>query len=409
MTTRTRTQRGRRGFTVIELMVALTVGGIAISSVYAIGAASTQNFRQQQRVSATQSSLRAAMNQIKRDFARAGYLGTPRVDQPGELCADSVVGSLNDPAHIVGSGRLAAISAYFEVAAKPTELDPDNLNAWATVSDVTLMGNYATSGEYGGIALSVDRKTVTLPSTSQSFIRDFSSWYAAGGRAAGICNENALLAAFTPGRIVRVRALNDLSHYTRIESASCPNVAGAPAVITLETAVPAACPADTGWISPVNTIRYHAMNATGEETSRIGANRVAVLRRTEVDPTSKLVRLQVVEGGAPRVVDDRAILDFVTRFNVRFLMRRTAGGTPPPTNVDFAPATEAMVSADPEEVRGVIIELAARTAEYEPDLPTVASTRLRPFQMLDGTPSGGARTRALRAELMLPNIAMKKY
>jgi len=404
MTPRTRTPHG---FTMVELMVALTVGGIAISSIYAIGAASTQNFRQQQRVSATQSSLRAAMNQIKRDFARAGYLGTPRVEQIGERCGVTgpIGAPLDDASRAAETGRLAAISAYTEIAEKPDALDPDDLNPWATVSDVTLMGNFATSGEYGGIALSVDGKTVNVPSTSQSFRRDFSSWYTAGVRTAGVCNESALLAAFTPGRIVRVRALNDLSHFTTITDASCPNVADVPAVITLDTPVPSTCVADTGWISPINTIRYHAVDATDDETSRIGANLVAVLRRTEVDPEKKGDPLEVPEGGSSRVVDDRAILDLVTRFNVRFLMRRTTGTSP--TAVDFAPAEELAVNTNPERIRGVIIELAARTAEYEADLPAVFGPRRRPFRM--STTNAGARTRMLRAELLLPNIAMKRY
>lgn len=285
--------------------------------------------------------------------------------------------------------------------------DPDSLNTWATVDDVTLMGNYATSGEYGGITLAANRLSVNVPVTSQSFTRDFSNWYAAGGRGAGVCNEGALIAAFTPGRIARVRALNELSHYTTITGATCANAANAPGVITLNTAIPTQCSADTGWISPINTIRYHAVNAIGDERSRIGDNRVAVLRRTEVDPQSKLVPLTITEAGVARPVDDRAVLDLVTRFSVRFLMR-DPGATPPPTGADFVPATEAMVNANPEQVRGVIIELAARTGEYEAELPTVVSQRLGPFRMLTGT-NGGARTRALRAELLLPNVAMKRY
>ena len=74
--------RRRDGFTLLELMVALTVGGIAISSIYAIGAASTNVFRVQNEVSNAQSTLRMAMEQVKRDLVRAGYMATPRADSP---------------------------------------------------------------------------------------------------------------------------------------------------------------------------------------------------------------------------------------------------------------------------------------------------------------------------------------
>ncbi|KAF0166734.1 MAG: hypothetical protein FD160_4059, partial [Caulobacteraceae bacterium] len=76
----------RGGFTLLELMVALTVGGIAISSMYAIGAGSTRVFRQQNDIANAQTTLRMAMDQVKRDIARAGYLGTPDASLPGQGC-----------------------------------------------------------------------------------------------------------------------------------------------------------------------------------------------------------------------------------------------------------------------------------------------------------------------------------
>src|SRR5690348_14032512 len=79
----------RRGFTLLEVMVALAVGGIALGSLYAVGSASQRHFRQQQRISATQTSLRAAMDELKHDFQRAGYLGTPNSQMAGEICSDA--------------------------------------------------------------------------------------------------------------------------------------------------------------------------------------------------------------------------------------------------------------------------------------------------------------------------------
>ncbi|HET6339704.1 MAG TPA: prepilin-type N-terminal cleavage/methylation domain-containing protein, partial [Polyangiales bacterium] len=104
---RTRKPRSQFGFTVVELMVSLCVGGIAISSLYAVGAASTRHFREQQRISTTQSSLRSAMNQIKRDFARAGYLATPNVAANGESCGVAPTAPVNDSSNALGRGKLA--------------------------------------------------------------------------------------------------------------------------------------------------------------------------------------------------------------------------------------------------------------------------------------------------------------
>jgi prepilin-type N-terminal cleavage/methylation domain-containing protein len=68
------TRKERAGFTMIELMVSLAVGGVAIGAIYAIGSASTRQFQAEHYIANTQSSLRIAMSQVKRDIARAGFL-----------------------------------------------------------------------------------------------------------------------------------------------------------------------------------------------------------------------------------------------------------------------------------------------------------------------------------------------
>jgi len=400
---RTRKPRSQFGFTVVELMVSLCVGGIAISSLYAVGAASTRHFREQQRISTTQSSLRSAMNQIKRDFARAGYLATPNVAANGESCGVAPTAPVNDSSNALGRGKLAAISAFHKAVTKPTTLDPDNLNpGFAVVDDVILMGNYATSGEYMGVTISADEKTFTIPTSSQSFTRDFTNWYAAGGKAAGTCSDIALQAAFPKGRLVRVRNLADTNGFGQVQSATCSS-GTASAQIELQTQVKN-CNPTGGWISPINTIRYRVVAATGTEVSRVGDNRIAVLRRTEMDPADKDKILQVSESGVNRAVDDRAVLDYVVRFSVDFLTHPANQ----PRNVVLTAALETDVQDKPEFIRGAIIELAARTAEHEPDMDVTLNTaRLPPFRVFKT--QGAARTRSLRAELFLPNIAYEGY
>jgi hypothetical protein len=384
-------------------MVSLCVGGIAISSLYAVGAASTRHFREQQRISTTQSSLRAAMNQLKRDFARAGFLATPNASVNGEFCGARLGAPLNSSSNTAGEGRLAAISAFHKNVAKPTELDPDNLNEkLAIVDDVILMGNYATSGEYMNIQMSGDNKTVFVPTTSQSFTRDFTNWYASGGVAAGACNNTALQTAFPNGRLVRIRNRVNTSGFAQVDRADC---GAGTAQIALQSHVNC-CNPNGGWIAPVNTIRYHAANASADaEMSRVRIdklNRVAQLRRTEMDPAAKDKPL-VRPDGTNTPVDDRAILDYLVRFTVDFILR-----TANPNTISIAPATEAAVQANPEYVRGAIIELAARTAEHEPDMDVRLNTsRLPPFRVFKT--QGAARTRSLRAEIFIPNVGLAKY
>jgi hypothetical protein len=373
-------------------MIALAVGGIALSSIYAVGAASTRHFRQQQRISAVQTSLRSAMDQLKRDFQRVGFLATPNIEANGEAC--SLPGPpLDDPTNTAGTGRLAAISAFSKaVSPRPTELDPGNLNTWATLDSVTLMGNYATSGEYSGISISSDGLTVTIPMNWQSFRRDFTNW---SGPSAGQCSSAAFSNAFAVGRMVRIHTLIERNFYTTIAAVVCAGIVSA--TVTLDAAIPAQCNANGGWIAPVNTLRYQAVNAAGDETAR-STNRNVVLRRTEIMPNNKANPL--LQAGTNVPLDDRDILDYVVLFNVDFMMTNGSANS-----VNFMPSPVANVIARPEQVRGVVIDLAARTAEHEPEFSNMITGLA--FRVL-ATP-GAARVRQLHAEILLPNVAYRGF
>lgn len=375
------------GFTLLEVMIALAVGGIALSSMYAVGSASTRHFRQQQRISATQTSLRAAMDILKRDFQRAGFMSTPNARMAGETCTLTQ--------GIDGSNQLAAVAGYLKGVSKPESLDPSGLNvsSFYTVDQVWLTGNFATTGEYSGISIDADGRTITIPMSWQSFRRDFTDW---AGTTAGSCNAAAFQAAFPVGRLVRVHGLNERNFYSRVRSTVCTGTTSA--TVVLEDDIPLHCNLNGGWIAPVNTMRYAVVDATGEERSRIGLNRVSVLRRTEVQPGARTQPLRLTLGSEDPV-EDRALLDYVVHFNVNFMLRRDDGTS----IVTMMPFADTAVRANPERVRGVIIDLAARTAEHEPEYS--ADVAAAAFRVHDT--AGAARVRRAHAELLLPNVAYR--
>jgi hypothetical protein len=366
-------------------MIALTVGGIALGSIYAIGAASTQHFRGQQRISAAQTSLRAAMATLKHDFQRAGFLSTPDSRIPGEACAP--------PGAAADGGWVGAINGYAKRVTKPTKMDPDGLNLTSpipyAVDQVWLTGNYATSGEYPNISVSADGLTVTVPMGWQSFQRDFTEWT---GTSAGSCNATVFQAAFAADRLVRLHAQNGTYFYARVSSTSCTGDATANATITLRDAVPSVCNMNGGWIAPVNTMFYRVVNSEVGEDDVL--KRVTVLRRSEVKPEARATLLTAVVGSDTIDVENRSLLDYVVRFNVDFLGMIDGA-------VSHVPMTEAEWQANPERVRGVILDIAVRTPQQETDFTNDVPAAA--FKLYEG--AGAARVRRLRAELLLPNIA----
>jgi prepilin-type N-terminal cleavage/methylation domain-containing protein len=107
MSTRARTRRAA-GFTLIELMVSLTIGGLAIGSMYSIGSTLTRHYHQQQQSANAMTSLRVAIEQVKRDIARAGYLATPNIGPAAPHTSLGCEPPLAYPYHTPGSTGFAS-------------------------------------------------------------------------------------------------------------------------------------------------------------------------------------------------------------------------------------------------------------------------------------------------------------
>jgi len=374
-------------------MVSLAVGGIALSSIYAVGSSATRHFREQQRISAAQTSLRAAMATLKHDFQRAGFMSTPDTRGPAQAC--SLPAALQD-------GWIGGVNGYTKNAAKPSKLDPNGLNAAAkdkngtdeffSVDQVWLTGNYVTSGEYPNISVSSDGLTVSIPMGWQSFQRDFSEW---SGGTAGSCNETVFRAAFPVDRLVRLHAQNGTYSYATVAGADCVGDATKTATVTLRNSVPTNCNMEGGWIAPVSTMFYRVEDADPVRAEDDALGRTTVLRRTEVKPDDRLKPVET-QGGVR--IEDRSLLDYIVRFKVDFLMLDPPGDT----RISYVPMTQAEWTTSPQRARAAIIDLAVRTPQQESDfvqnVPTAAFKIFQPGR-------GAARVRRMHAEVLMPNVA----
>lgn len=415
----------RAAFTLLELMVALTIGGLTITSVYAIGSASTRVFRMQNDVSNAQTTLRMAMDQVKRDIARAGYLGTPRVDIGDQTCGQLPSG-LNDP--LPGSGRLAAISRFdndVQLGASNSAVDPTGNNAanGFTVDEIVLFANYSTSDEYPILRSLGNADQVVMQHGFYEFQRDFSDWWT--GNTATF-NAGAFSDAFRAGRAVRIQLPSRKAYYDTI-AAVVPPTGTTPAELRLTHAIPADCVGDLNGarISPLNAIGYHVRNVPadtlegGRGSSGVSAaGPMAQLLRTEVSAITKDVTTPVTNGADPPAPIQRVVLDYVVAFNLEFTMSgaNLGGGQPDDyvigTTTTDDSLTSGSVNANPERVRAVTIELAARTPEQDstfPFDPTLCNTvGLGCFQVFSTRP-GAARVRSMRAEVFVPNVAAEGF
>lgn len=67
-----------RGLTLVELMIALTLGLIVIAALVAVFMGSNRNFRQNEALATVQDNARFALDALSRDLAMAGYWGGVR-------------------------------------------------------------------------------------------------------------------------------------------------------------------------------------------------------------------------------------------------------------------------------------------------------------------------------------------
>src|SRR6185436_20023862 len=67
----------RRGFTAVELMVAVTAAMMVCAGAYTLAKTSLEVFQQEARMNAAQFSNVMGMNRLTTDIKRAGYMMTP--------------------------------------------------------------------------------------------------------------------------------------------------------------------------------------------------------------------------------------------------------------------------------------------------------------------------------------------
>jgi len=372
-------------------MVAMTAGAIAISSMFFISSASTHYFRVQQRLSNMQSSLRLAMDQLRRDVSRAGFGGTP---SQAFYPACSVGAGLTNAANfrairVIEAGSPAVVDP---IAVGTHRIDGVEIHADA----LRLFGNYSTSSEYR--INNVSAATITLSPNWQTFTRDFSNWSAAAPDPTTV-DAAAFNNAFLAGRLVRARAASGsrfFSVVTGTATGANPSVTVAPAITSGLCA-----PLKDGLLNPVSIMEYRVQNAnaTTAHQSAVAAGANTQLVRRELDPTN-------VNNLLPGNTVERIVAERVVHFNVDLLVNQNAARNVAPA---VAPVAVGALNNFPERIFSAIITLAVRAPLQDPRFPWMTPTggELTSYRFSAPATAGlpAARVRTARAEIFLPNIA----
>lgn len=393
-------RRSRAGFTLVELMVALVAGLIAISSIYYISAASSKHFHEQQRVAQTQMAVRMAMERIRRDVARAGFLGTPN-SQKEVSCRPF-------------ASRIRGVEYLFN--ADTANLPNAALNM-VRADGIRLVGNYVTSDAYLAQGLGVAGNTVTFQTDWQAFRHTF-------GVVGGSYDAAAFDDVFRPGRMLHIETQQGQHFFVTITSRNSGNqtVTFNPNLPVGSTCVPGL--GDGSLVSPLSRVEYRVVDP------RLDSNLARLLSPGGLDASADvrglkpavLIRREVDFSNAARPIagSEQLILEYTADLTFDFVLdRQTVRGQPPVMATVVGALASGPLNATPEQVRSVIINLSGRTADSEPTFPFVrrgANQPLTRYCAVDSTrclatgsntPGPAARVRTLRSEVFLPNIAAR--
>ncbi|WP_437899147.1 PilW family protein [Sorangium sp. So ce124] len=451
MTTSRRTPRpararasGQRGFTLVELLVAMAAGLVVSLAAFLLSKNATRFFQNEARASASHLAATIGMNRLTADLQRAGYLSSPNILQDPEVC--------QVPASPIGLRRLAGISILRQGSEflHGTELSqsianglhPDSIIIGGSLNSTELFEFRKISDETGAWVVELNPSSAAVQRTLE--------------RARG--GGQSLTQIFAPQRFLRIMVRGQEKFlYGVIDQV---NVAGDPPVqirITLKAdpglptlvgladcgVTPGGSTGDGGWVNVVSRVRYDIRSLVNKGTaydplvapvtpSLTGDNGRTELVRVELDEndlelpgTLELIAEYAVdlkfgistatEGTVPGVTNPQ-----ITRYPITAIdndaVYRTAAANDP-SNTD----------ARPQRVRSVQIRLSTRTRAPDRDvgLPIPVGPDGRRLRFLipgivasantygntapSGSPPVYARMRTLYADIALPNQAYVQW
>ncbi|MDH3623857.1 MAG: prepilin-type N-terminal cleavage/methylation domain-containing protein [Myxococcales bacterium] len=450
------------GFTLIELMIAMVVGLTAVSSVYALGSAMSEQFFVEQRVASSQGTSRVATLELRQDISRAGLFGTPNaslVGGPGvnrfEPTCDPIAPEL--PRLGGGNGPMGAFQYYTneDIAV----LDPDSVNVGARADRLRVLTSMYLTEQLLVSSTSINGEVIVLQTGNQAYRRTFAwggtagpftsgsppdylsgdlnwdtawgseagSWKGIGQRGARAFQSGSVLHVETPeGRHFfrsvfgkganvenQIRLVLAAGDGLPIGTACLPGAAEGSTIAPLQwveyAIIDPFAPADTS--NPDDFLKFDGIFFGDLADADSPIHDVHALTEADLleSPNRVLVRrILDANDGSVKANSTQVVAEFVTHFEVSFIVDANSGsttsGSPPLLSLETGATAEATVNGNPEQVRSVIIDLGIRSPLEDPSLQYDGSpTRFE----VDKDAQGSARVRHLRIEVPVMSVARR--
>lgn len=421
----------RRGFTLVELIVAMSAGALVSYAAFAFAKSATTTFQEESRMANATISSTLGFRRLVSDIQRAAYMSTPNIQRdfrrpvdagstesdPGTVCVDPA-------SYPLGIKELAGIYIEPDGYKITGTVSPANAANGTAPDRITLAGNFPTTEQFWARRI-VNGTDVYLEPFSGPVVRTGNTMKQ---------NSGTWDAIFQAGRILRVIDQSGFQHFGVIASATMSD--NQPLIrLTNEThlfqqgvgAVGPTNPTCTGisgygegtLVNVISRIRYEVRDlrnvtnykmlyddtdfgATATAAAITGDNDRHELVRYEINATDDGLIAGTEELVSEYAVDLRLGGTVATAFGTtgtpaQTLQRLKAGDS------KFVSLTQRPTSATamPETVRSVDVRLAVRSRLGDRSQPLAGPDgSLFRFQLANGK---YARVRTLQAEVALTN------
>ena len=438
----------KSGFTLIELMVAMVIGLTAITSVYSLGAGMSKQFYEEQRLATSQGTSRVAIMELRRDVSRAGLFGTPNGTL--EPTCDSSPPQL--PLLGGGNGAMGAFQ-YWPDADTGTVLNPNGDNPNVSADRLRVLTSLYLTDQLLVQSTDIGGDIVVIQSGNQAFRRTFawgqsagpftsgsdpeyldgvldwdSAWAGESASWKGISQKGAR--AFQTGSVLHIETPEGRHFFRSVFGRSSNTEDEIRIDVTPSLPVGTAClpgAAEGATMAPLQWVEYAIVDPF--DTNEVGSDFFDFdgMFFIDLDPANPAFNLQNTSASdlreSPNLVLVRRILnantgnvepsttqviaEFVTNFEVSFVIDTAAAGSPPNLSVIGGDSSaQSTVNNNPEDVRAVIIDLGIRNPLEDPSVDFGASDAGTRFEV-DPNQAGSARVRNMRIEIPVLNVARR--
>ncbi len=405
-------RRRRLGFTLTELMVAVTGGMFVTVAVFGLARHGSRFFQREARIASATMTNMIGFERLRADVARAGHLSTPNVQRDPFVCSKPQ-GTWPLEATRLAAVRIVPGGSTDRPPLTANGLDPDQ---------IFLSGSYSTAEQFPvrDVAPSGGGFNVWLKVES--------------GAMARIGGPTQLAQIFAAGRMLRVLDTQGNQHFGSITGVDTTNplqpfitLASAPAPIFRDNAGTNACGiiAQCGECvaSVINLIKYDVRNLNDDSNfGGANANWAPLYNAAATGPfdddRTELVRVEIdTSTGAFMAGTEEVVAEYAVDLGFGITVASAVSPNGDPTLLHLAdgngqiPAwvgdvTTLGVGFGPQRVRTVTTRLSIRSREADRRANITPAPGIGPglYRMsLDAAATQWARVRTIQAEIALHN------